>query len=75
MKPNPFKHSRSRYTARNKMDILKELDAAKSNEDVRKIVKAHNITTEEIEHWRMAYGERGLSGLCATKRIASRISL
>lgn len=65
---NPIKYAPTFYSYRDKLAILKELDNCKSNATVQRIMGSHNLTTYEIEEWRLAHENNGLNGLKITKR-------
>lgn len=56
-----------RYTKTQKMIILNELDTVSSNAAVLRLLATHNLTTEEIESWRIRKSKYGINGLQATK--------
>lgn len=59
-----------RYTLKEKLKIIKEIDASKSPRTVRQILGTHGISTEELASWRNALENYGPMALRATRRYA-----
>lgn len=60
---NPVAFAFKSYKPSDKLAILRALDQANNNQAVSEIMTAHNLSTEEIYHWRINYEKQGIRGL------------